>query len=157
MKIIIGCDHNAYELKKIIIEHLIQKEIEVEDIGCHGDEVVLYPNIAQEVAARISKGDFERGILLCGTGIGMSITANKVPGVRAAVCHDMYSTARARKSNNAQILTMGSQVIGPILAKELIDVWLVSEFQGGRSKPKVDLIDEIDNKYKVKLPYNSSL
>jgi ribose 5-phosphate isomerase B len=96
----------------------------------------------------VSKGEFERGILICGTGIGMAIVANKVPGVRAACCHDPYSAERARKSNNAQILTMGSQIVAPTLAHTLLDHWLDSEFAGGRSSPKVAKIDAIDEKYR---------
>ncbi|HTU02457.1 MAG TPA: RpiB/LacA/LacB family sugar-phosphate isomerase, partial [Candidatus Sulfotelmatobacter sp.] len=91
-----------------------------------------------------------RGILMCGTGIGMAITANKVPGVRAATCHDTYSAERARKSNNAQILTMGARVIGPELAKTIVDAWLASEFEGGGSAPKVEKIMEYDEKFRRK-------
>jgi ribose 5-phosphate isomerase B len=102
--------------------------------------------VAEDVAA----GKFERAILICGTGIGMSIVANKVPGVRAACCHDVYSAQRARKSNDAHIMTLGSEIVGYALARELVDTWMASEFAGGRSLPKVELIDEIDKKYKNK-------
>ena len=96
---------------------------------------------------RLADGTYQRGILICGTGIGMAITANKVPGVRAACCHDPYSAERARKSNDAQILTMGAQIVAPILARMLLDHWLVSEFQGGRSAPKVEKIKAVDRRY----------
>lgn len=144
MKIAIGCDQNAYKLKSIIIKHLESKEIECVDFGSLEDEEVLYPNVAHQVALEIANGNFERGILLCGTGIGMSIVANKVPGVRAAICHDIYSAQRARKSNDAQVMTLGAEIVGPALALELVDAWLESEFSGGRSQAKVDLIKELD-------------
>ncbi|MBC7190109.1 RpiB/LacA/LacB family sugar-phosphate isomerase, partial [Candidatus Aerophobetes bacterium] len=103
-----------------------------------------YPDKAKEVAEAVARGEFDRGILLCGTGIGMAIAANKVRGIRAACCHDIYSAERARKSNNAQIMTMGAFVIGVELAKMLVDAWLRSEFQGGRSLPKVEKIMKIE-------------
>lgn len=151
MKIAIGCDQNAYNLKLIIMEHLKDIGIEYVDFGSYENEEVLYPNVALKVADEIGRGEFERGILLCGTGIGMCITANKVPGVRAAVCHDVYSTERSRKSNNAQILCMGAEILGPALAKKLVDIWLGSEFQGGRSKSKVDLIEKIDRNFRIEI------
>ncbi|PKM50583.1 MAG: ribose 5-phosphate isomerase B [Firmicutes bacterium HGW-Firmicutes-7] len=150
MKIGIGSDQNAYALKMIIIKHLEAKGYECVDFGSAEGECVLYPDVALKVSEEAAKGSFERGILVCGTGIGMAIVANKVPGVRAAVCHDVYSAQRARKSNDAQIMTLGAEIVGPALARELVDAWLDSEFQGGGSQPKVDLINEIDNKYKTK-------
>lgn len=108
-------------------------------------EKTYYPDIAYKVASAIASGKFERGILICGTGIGMAIVANKVPGVRAAVCHDPYSAERARKSNNAQILTMGARVIGPELGKTILKIWLESEFTGGPSAEKVKRIEYYDN------------
>lgn len=147
MGIAIGCDQNAYELKTMITKHLEKIGIEYTDFGCFEGEEVLYPDVAHKVAKAIAEGTYGRGILLCGTGLGMAITANKVPGIRAATCHDIFSAERARKSNDAQIITMGAQVIGPELAKMLIDAWLVSEFQGGRSKAKVDLMNHIDAIY----------
>lgn len=148
MKIAIGCDENAYDLKVVIMEHLKEKGIEYVDFGCNKNEKVLYPSIAKIVGEQIVKGNFDRGILMCGTGLGMAISANKIPGIRAATCHDPYSAERARKSNDAQIMTMGAQIIGPKLAISLVDIWLNSEFQGGRSKPKVDLINEIETSYR---------
>lgn len=146
MKIAIGCDQNGYGLKIAVIEYLKEKGIEVTDFGCNEGEVVLYPNVALKVAEEVADGNFERAILICGTGIGMQIVANKVHGVRAAVCHDVYSAERARKSNNAQIMTMGAEIVGPALGKSLVDAWLHSEFQGGRSTSKVQLINKIDDK-----------
>jgi ribose 5-phosphate isomerase B len=150
MKIAIGCDQFAYDLKMVVLKHLESQGHQVVDYGCKEGEEVLYPNVALTVAEEVAAGKFERAILICGTGIGMSIVANKVPGVRAACCHDVYSAQRARKSNDAHIMTMGSEIVGYALAKELVDTWMASEFAGGRSKPKVELIDEIDKKYKSK-------
>ncbi len=147
MAIAIGCDEAAYELKEIIKAYLIERNEEVEDMGVYDTTPVLYPDIALKVATAIAEGRFERGILLCGTGLGMAITANKVPGIRAATCHDVYSAERSRKSNNCQILTMGARVIGPELAKTVVDAWLRSEFQGGSSTPKVQRMIEIDEMY----------
>ena len=117
------------------------------DIGVNSDEPVNYPNVAIELSEQVRDGKFTRGILVCGTGIGMAITANKVPGVRAAVIHDAYSAERARASNDAQIATFGALVIGVSAAKKMLDVWLASEFTvGGKSQPKVDLINALDKK-----------
>jgi ribose 5-phosphate isomerase B len=148
MKIAIGCDQNAFALKESLIEYLNGLGHEVEDFGvASAGEVVDYPDIGLAVAEAVRDGRFERGVLICGTGIGMAITANKVPGVFAACCHDPYSAERARKSNNAQILTMGAQIIAPTLARTLLDHWLASEFAGGRSAPKVEKIRRIERKY----------
>ncbi len=149
MKIAIGCDEAAYQLKSEIINHLKTKEeIEIFDFGAAKGEVILYPDVAKIVAEAIARGEYERGILVCGTGIGMAITANKIPGIRAAVCHDPFSTERARKSNDAQIMCMGERVIGVELAKYLVDIWLASDFQGGGSTAKVQRITEVENQYR---------
>ncbi|EBF5168528.1 ribose 5-phosphate isomerase B [Listeria monocytogenes] len=146
MKIAIGCDEMGYELKQILIARLKEKNIEFTDFGSFEDEKVLYPSIAEKVALEVKNNDFDRGILICGTGIGMAITANKIHGIRAAQIHDSYSAERARKSNDAHIMTMGALVIGPSLAVSLLDTWLDSDFSGGRSQAKVDLMEEIDQK-----------
>mgnify|MGYP005777259729 FL=1 len=148
MKIAIGCDEAAYHLKVAIMKHLDTKDnIEYTDFGADEGEVILYPDVAQKVAAAVAAGDFDRGILVCGTGIGMCITANKVPGIRAAVCHDPYSAERSRKSNNAQILCMGERVIGVEVAKYLVDIWLSCDFAGGGSAPKVQRITDVEQMY----------
>ncbi len=144
MKIAIGSDHLGLELKNIIRDFLKEEEIEINDFGTMSKEPVDYPDIAKKVAKAVAKEDYERGILICGTGIGMAIAANKVKGIRAAVCHDLYSAERSRKSNNAQIMAIGALIIGPELAKKLVEVWLNSEFQGGRSERKVKKIMEIE-------------
>jgi len=150
MKIAIGSDHLGYQLKKSLIEFLQnQKDIPVTifDLGVEDMQEIDYPLIAERVALKVKSAEAERGILICGTGIGMAMTANKIPGIRAAQAHDTYSAMRARMSNNAQIITLGALVIGTELAKEIIGVWLRSEFQGGRSTAKVELINDIDRRY----------
>lgn len=147
MSIAIGCDEAAIQMKEKIKGLLEGKGIAVEDYGVYNTDPVLYPDIAVKVAQAIAEGKHERGILLCGTGIGMAIAANKVPGIRAAVCHDQYSAERARKSNNAQIMTLGARVVGEELAKSLVLTWLNSEFQGGSSNDKVNRITEYENEF----------
>lgn len=145
MKLAIGCDEAAFQLKETIKELLQNKGVEVQDFGTYSeDEKVLYPDVSIKVAESVQKNENERGILICGTGIGMAIAANKVEGIRAAVCHDPYSTERSRKSNNAQIMCMGARVIAPELAKYLVELWLSCEFAGGGSKEKVDRICEYE-------------
>jgi len=150
MRIAIGADHNGFDLKNIICEFLKDKKVEYKDFGTYSREPVDYPDIAKIVAEAVTRGEFDRGILICGTGLGMAIAANKVRGIRAATCHDVYSAERSRKSNNCQIMTMGAQIIGPELAKMLVDVWLKSEFQNGRSTPKVRKIMEIEKENFIK-------
>lgn len=147
MKLAIGCDEAAYALKVEIMKHLDEIGVEYKDFGADKGEIVLYPDVAKTVAEAVAAGEFERGILVCGTGIGMAITANKVPGIRAAVCHDPFSTERSRKSNNAQIMCMGERVIGVELAKYLVDIWLKCGFAGGGSTPKVERIMEVERSY----------
>lgn len=145
MKIVIGSDHFGYPLKEDLKVRLQELGHEPVDLGCGSpSEPVDYPDIAVAVADVIARGDYERGILICGTGIGMAIVANKIPGVRAACCHDLYSAERARKSNDAQILTMGAQIVGFALGRQLLDHWLASEFAGGPSTIKVEKIKKLD-------------
>ena len=146
MRIAIGCDEAAFELKEIIRQRLIESGYNVDDFGTHENKPVLYPDIAFAVAESIADGKHERGILLCGTGIGMAIAANKVFGIRAAVCHDPFSAERARKSNNAQIMALGARIIGVELAKLLVDIWLNSEFEGGGSIEKIERISEYEKR-----------
>ena len=144
MAIAIGCDEAGFELKEVLKRALIEGGHAVEDFGTHDTQPVLYPDIALAAATSIAEGRNDRGVLLCGTGIGMAITANKVGGIRAAQCHDTYSAERARKSNDAQIITMGARVIGPELAKSILQVWLAADFEPARSGPKVARMNEID-------------
>lgn len=148
MRIAIGCDEAAYNLKVEIMKHLSKRDdIELVDFGAAAGDVVLYPDVAYRVADAVAAKEFDRGILVCGTGIGMAMCANKVPGIRAAVCHDPFSTERSRKSNNAQIMCMGERVIGVELAKYLVDIWLKCDFAGGGSAPKVARINELEKEH----------
>jgi len=147
MKMAIGCDEAALSMKETMKAFLIEQGVEVIDCGTYNEDPVLYPDIAIKVAETITSGKAERGALFCGTGIGMAISANKVPGIRAAVCHDTYSAERARKSNDAQIICMGARVIGPELAKQIMKSWLESEFAGGGSTAKVEKIKEYERTY----------
>jgi ribose 5-phosphate isomerase B len=149
MRIALGCDEAGLPLMDVVRQLLKEKGIEVKDFGVYNPDPVDYPDIAVVAAESVAKGECERGILVCGTGIGMCITANKVPGVRAALCHDTYSADRARKSNDAQVLTMGARVIGPELAKTIVDTWLAADFSGGRSAPKVAKMNAVDEKYRA--------
>ena len=148
MNIVIGSDHYGLDLKNLLREYIEAEGHICDDLGTYSHDPVDYPDIALKVAEDIAAGKHERGVLICGTGIGMAIVANKVPGVRAAQAHDVYSAERARKSNDAQIITLGAQVIGPELAKLLVDAWLRSEFSGERSAPKVAKIKAIDERYR---------
>ena len=145
MAIAIGCDEAGFEMKEDLKTLLQEVGQEVEDYGCFDTKPVLYPDIAFAVATGIAEGRHERGVLICGTGIGMAITANKVHGVRAAQCHDTFSAERARKSNDAQVITMGARVIGRELARSILRAWLASEFEPGRSGPKVARMRELED------------
>jgi ribose 5-phosphate isomerase B len=135
--IAIGCDEAGLSLKERLVLELRAAGHAVCDYGCSPTDPIDYPEVALVVAEAIARGDHERGILICGTGIGMSIVANKVPGVYAAQVHDPYSAERARKSNNAQVMTLGARVVGPELASSLVRTWLQSEFEGGPSARKL--------------------
>lgn len=143
-KIAIGGDEAAYELKEILREHIARAGHEVEDFGTFDAKPVLYADVAFQVARAVADGRYERAVLVCGTGIGVAISANKVPGIRAAQAHDTYSAERARMSNDAQIVTLGARVVGPELAKAIVDAFLRSEFQPERSGPKVERIKQIE-------------
>ncbi len=151
MRIAVGSDDAGETLLGIISAYIrkAHPDVEIVDLSAPvSDRVEYYPDVAERVAVAVAKEGFDRGILICGTGIGMAITACKVPGIRAALCHDTYSAERARKSNNAQVLTMGSRVIGPELAKTIVETWLQSEYEEGTpSAPKVQRMIEIDEKY----------
>ena len=146
MKIAIDSDVNASELKKTIYDHLSAEGFDIMDLNYSGPGTAIYPDIGYNLATRVKKGEFDRGILLCGTGLGMAIVANKVEGIYAGVCHDVYSAERLCKSNNAQIITLGTRVVGPELAKKIIDTWVRSEFEGKGSLPKVSRIRELEHK-----------
>jgi len=146
MKVAIGCDHQqqVIDMKNALISVLKEKNIEFKDFGVFTTEPVDYPDIARVVSQEVQSGSFDRGILICGTGIGMAICANKFDGIRAAVCHDLYGTQRSILSNNCQVLAMGALVIGINTAQELLKVWLSLEFKGGPSAKKVDKISSLE-------------
>ena len=148
MRIGIGSDHGGYSLKELLKDYLKEKDgIEVEDYGTFDNRSVDYPDFALKVARAVASGDVDRGILCCGTGIGVAITANKVPGIRAAVCSDTFSARMSREHNDANILCLGERVVGPGLALEILKVWLESGFEGGRHKRRIDKIIAVERQY----------
>lgn len=146
MKIGIGNDHSAYELKNIIKAHLESKGYEVVDYGAYSSERSNYPEFGEKVARAILNGEVERGVLICGTGVGISIAANKVKGIRAAVCSEPYTAQLVRRHNNAQIIAFGARVVGDEMAKMIVDSFLNAEFEGGRHQMRVDMITDIENR-----------
>ena len=144
MKIVIGCDEAGCGLKHIIIDLLQKEGIEVTDEGCRDDEVVLYPNIAERVANIVADGAADRGILICGTGIGVSICANKVRGIRCALCGDVLSAELTRQHNDSNMLAMGGRIIGIETAKAIVKTWLCTEFAGGRHERRIGKISDYE-------------
>ena len=146
--IAIGSDHGGYELKERIANYLIKKGMTVEDFGCFSSETsVDYPDYGLAVAEAVAGGKYEFGIIVCGTGIGISIAANKVPGIRAALCTDCYMARMSREHNNANILALGGRVIGEGLALEIVETWLNAKFAGERHQIRLDKITGIEEKY----------
>lgn len=143
MRIAIGSDHGGYEYKQEILKYLEERGYEVKDFGTYSKESCDYPVIAKAVAKAVVSGEYERGILICGTGIGMSIAANKVRGIRAALCSDTFSAHATREHNNSNILCLGQRAIGDKLALDIVDVWLKTEFSGdSRHQRRIDMIEE---------------
>ena len=142
--IIIGCDHAAYPLKEKVKIHLVHKGIDVVDVGTDNEKSVDYSDFGAKVASQASTGKFDRGILLCGTGLGMSMVANKYPRVRAALCNDLFSAIMSRRHNDANILVMGGRVIGEALAAEIVDSWLETPFEGGRHQARIDNFESFE-------------
>ena len=147
MKISIGCDHGGYELKEYIKENLINKGIEVEDVGTNSKESVDFPIYAKKVSQNVQSKKSDLGILCCGTGIGISIAANKVPGIRAALCSDTFSAHATREHNDANILALGARVVGPGLALDIVKTFLGAKFEGDRHLARINKITEIEKKY----------
>jgi len=143
MKFIIGSDHGGYALKEQVRGILESLGYAVEDVGCHGEDSVDYPRFGKEVAARVASGEFPRGCLICGSGVGMSIMANRFQGVRAALCNDLYTAILSRRHNNANILVMGGRLIGSELAKEIVTTWLRTPFEAGRHERRVAQLDNL--------------
>jgi ribose 5-phosphate isomerase B len=148
MKIVIGCDHGALELKKEVLKVLAEfKDIETEDVGTFDAESVDYPDIAEKVCGKITKGEADRGIVLCGTGIGISIAANKIKGIRAALCGDVFSARMSREHNDANVLAMGGRVTGFGPAGEIVRTWVTTEFsKGERHIRRIEKMMALENK-----------
>ncbi len=139
-KIAIGSDHGGFEYKEEIKKHLVEKGYDVIDVGTFSKESCDYPVIAQNLTQKIIDNELEKGILICGTGIGMSIAANKVKGIRAALCGDTFSARATRAHNNSNVLCLGERVIGIELAFDIVDIWLSTEFEGGRHQRRIDML-----------------
>ena len=144
MKLVIGCDHGAVELKDSVKKVLAEfEDIQVEDVGTFDGNSVDYPDIAEKVCGKVASGEADRGIVLCGTGLGISIAANKVKGIRAALCHDVFSARMSREHNDANVLALGAGIVGPNLAMEIVDVFLNTEFSGEeRHQRRINAIEE---------------
>lgn len=140
-QIAIGCDHVGFELKTHITEHLQSKGFSIKDFGTHSTQRTDYPLFGKAVAEAVTSGECEKGILICGTGVGISIAANKVKGVRAVVCSEPYSALLSRQHNDTNILSLGSRVVGRDLALMIVDAWLGGEFEGGRHKSRIDMLE----------------
>ena len=146
MKITVGSDHAGFELKEDLRGYLAEQKVEVIDLGVYKEEPVDYPDIGASVAQKVSQGGADRGILICGSGIGMSIVANRFPGVRAALCHDLYTARISREHNDANLLILGGRLIGKGLAREILKVWLEAGFQGGRHQRRLEKIRALEEK-----------
>lgn len=142
MKVVIASDHGGVNLKRTVTEYLTDKKIDFTDLGPDSTDSVDYPDYAKPVAEKVAAGEYDKGILICGTGIGMNITANKIKGIRCALVHDTFSAKATRAHNDSNVLAMGERVIGPGLALEVVDTWLNTEFEGGRHERRVCKIEE---------------
>ena len=152
MKIAMGNDHTAIELKNIIKEFVEEKGYEVLDLGTNSTESCDYPVYGEKVGRAVAGGEADLGIVICGTGVGISLAANKVPGIRAAVCSEPYTARLSVQHNNANIIAMGARVVGPELAKMILDEFFGARFEGGRHAARVDLIRDIEEHYTGKKP-----
>jgi len=139
VRVAIGCDHGGIDLKSTIITVLEDLGHEVDDQGCNSTDSVDYPEFARSVSSLVAEGKRDCGILICGTGIGMSMAANRIPGIRAALCNEMFSAKMSREHNNANILCLGARVIGPGLAAEIVKTWMTADFAGGRHQRRIDM------------------
>lgn len=144
--IVIGCDHAAYPLKEKIKAYLIERGVAVEDVGTYSEDSMDYPDVGIKVASLVSTGKFERGILLCGTGLGMSMVANRFSRVRAALCTDLFAAIMSRRHNNSNILVLGGRVTGEALALEILRFWLETPFEGARHQVRLDKFDQLEEK-----------
>ena len=144
MKLVVGSDHAAYELKEAIKEKLISEGHEVIDVGCDSTESVDYPKYGHAVGRTVASGEAERGIAVCGSGIGISIACNKVPGIRAALCTSVEMAEMCRRHNNANVVCMGARMISQELAFDIIDTWMTTEFEGGKHLRRINEIEDLD-------------
>ena len=144
MKIAIACDHGGYKLKNVLMKELVSKGYEVVDYGCYNEDSVDYPDYAVKAARAVQSGECEKGVVVCGTGIGVSITANKVHGIRCALVHDVFSAKATRAHNDTNMLAMGQRVIGEGLAVEILNAWLDTEYEGGRHDARVAKVMAIE-------------
>lgn len=150
MKIAIGADHAGFRLKDDVIAYLKEAGHDVEDFGCHCADSIDYPDYALPVCEQVASGEADRGILICGTGIGMTIAANKVPGIRCALVHDLFSAKATREHNDSNVLAMGERVIGPGVALEIIKIWLDTPFsEGPRHANRIRKIKEMEDKFAI--------
>ncbi|MCL6515838.1 ribose 5-phosphate isomerase B [Alicyclobacillus sp.] len=147
MNIAIASDHAGFRLKEALKQTLDELAVDYEDLGTYDEHSVDYPDYARKVAEGVAAGRYDRGVLICGTGLGMCITANKVPGVRAVTAHDVFSARMSRAHNDANVLTMGERVIGPGLAAEVLKAWLTTEFEGGRHAGRVEKMRQVEREY----------
>jgi ribose 5-phosphate isomerase B len=139
VRVAIGCDHGGIDLKNTVISVIEELGHEIDDQGCNSSESVDYPNFAKSVGLLVVEGNCDCGILICGTGIGMSMAANRIPGIRAALCNEIFSAKMSRQHNDANILCIGARVIGPGLAVEIVRTWMITEFAGGRHQRRIDM------------------
>lgn len=144
MRVAVGCDHAGYSLKGLVVDFLKEKGHEVVDEGTFSDESCDYPDFALRVATKVARGEVDRGILICATGTGMAMVANKVPGVRAAVANDIYTARYSRLHNDANVLAMGARIIGPGLALAVLETWMGTEFEGGRHERRLEKMSCIE-------------
>ncbi|MEF3255753.1 MAG: ribose 5-phosphate isomerase B [Deferribacterales bacterium] len=147
MKLCLASDHGGFELKNLIVNYLSKKGLDILDLGTDSIDSVDYPDFALKAVDAILNKKADRGVIMCGTGIGISITANRFPGIRAALCWDPFTAKLSRQHNDANILVMGGRIIGPELAKEIVEIWLFTEFDGGRHERRIKKIDEIAKGY----------
>jgi ribose 5-phosphate isomerase B len=146
MKVVLASDHRGYQLKDSLKKFLEEREIEFLDVGTFSADSVDYPDFAMLAAEKVSHGDYDRGILICGSGIGMCVVANKFPGIRAAVCHDVSTAEMSRKHNDSNMLSLGADVINEELARKILHVWLETKFEGGRHLRRIQKISEIESR-----------
>ena len=142
----IASDHGGFALKQELMAHLRQTGVEFEDLGTYTEESCDYPVYAEKLGRAVAAGEYEKGVLICGTGVGISIAANKIPGIRCALCGDCYSAEMTRRHNDANVLALGGRVTGPELAKRILDTFLSTSFEGGRHQRRVDLITALEQK-----------